>query len=123
MLITRGAPAAEAQAVQRRAKAGELVRIAENIYLAEKDPEAQAAVVRRNCQRIVRTAASGGVVSHTSAHAGGITPEGVVVVSQPTNYNRTINLPGLRVVPVKGRSALPGDTLSGATARCWLTQP
>jgi len=109
VLITRGAPPSDARAVQRRAKAGELVRIAEGIYLAETDPEAQAAVVRRRWQRILGTLAPGGVVSHRSAHAGGITSDDSLFISHPTNYNRTISLPGLRVVLVKGPGALPGD--------------
>ena len=110
VLITRGAPAAEARSIQRRAaKAGELVRLAQGIYVSEKDPEAQAAVVRRNWHRIVGTLAPGGVVSHRSADAGGITPDGVVIISHPTNYNRTMTFPGLRVTFVKGPGALPGD--------------
>lgn len=109
VLITRGALAAEARAVQRRAKAGELVRLAEGIYVSEKDPQAQAAVVRRNWYRIVGTLAPGGVVSHRSADAGGITPDSVVIVSHPTNYNRTVTFPGLRVTLVKGPGVLPGD--------------
>ena len=109
VLITRGAPAAEARAVQRRAKAGELVRLAEGIYVPERDPKAQAAVVRRNWHRIIGTLAPGGVVSHKSAHAGGITPDGVIIVSHPSNYNRTIVLPGLRLTLVKGPGVLPGD--------------
>lgn len=77
--------------------------------MPEKDPEAQSAVVRHNWHRIVGTLAPGGVVSHKSAHAGGISPDGVVIVSHPTKYNRTIALPGLRVTLVKGPGALAGD--------------
>ena len=55
------------------------------------------------------TLAPGGVISHKNAHAGGISQDGVVIVSHPTNYNRTIALPGLRVTLVKGPGALSGD--------------
>lgn len=123
VLITRGAPAAEARAVQRRAKAGELVRLAEGIYVHERDPEAQIAVVRRNWRRIVSTLVPGSVVSHKSAHAGGITQDGVVIVSHPTNYNRTISLPGLRVTLVKGPSALPGDMPFGDNDLYFASRP
>src|SRR5438270_354524 len=55
VLITRGAPAAEARAIQRRAKAGELVPIAEGVYLTT-DRKAHAAIVRRNWIRILDAA-------------------------------------------------------------------
>lgn len=109
VLITRGAPGAEARAVQRRARAGELARIADGIYLAESDPRAQEAVVRRNWHRILGALVPGAVVSHRSAHAGGVTPDGLVFLSHPNRYNRTITLPGLRAVLIKGPAALPGD--------------
>src|SRR4051812_48083452 len=81
-----GAPAAEARAVQRRAKAGELVRIADGIYVAESEPRAQEAVVRRNWHRILGALLPGAVVSHRSAHAGGVTADGVVFLSHPNSY-------------------------------------
>lgn len=109
VLITRGAPAAEARAVQRRAKAGELARVADGVYVAESDPRGQEAVVRRNWHRILGALVPGAVVSHRSAHAGGVTPDGVVFLTHPNSYNRTITLPGLRAVLVKGPGALPGD--------------
>lgn len=110
VFITRGnESAAEARAIQRRAKEGELTRIAEGIYLREKDSEAQKAVVRRNWLRILGALASRAVVSYRSAYAGGITPDGVVYLSHPTNFNRKITLPGVQAVLVKGPGALPGD--------------
>ena len=124
VLITRGlVSAAEARAIQRRAKAGELVRIAEGIYLAEKDPTAQEAVVRRNWHRILGALVPGGVVSYKSAHAGGITPDGFVFLSHPTNYNRNINLPGLRAVLVRGPRALPGDMPFGGDKLYFASRP
>ena len=123
VLITRGAATADARAIQRRAKAGELVRIAEGIYLSESSPEAQEAVVRRNWQRILGALVSGGVVSYKSAHLGGLAPDGVVFLSHPTNYNRTIALPGLRAVLVKGPSALPGDMPFGDDKLHFASRP
>ena len=108
--ITRGNQSgAEARAIQRRAKEGELTRIAEGVYLREKDPEAQKAVVRRNWFRILEALAPGAVVSYRSAYAGGITRDGVVYLSHPTNFNRKITVPGVQAVLVKGPGRLPGD--------------
>jgi hypothetical protein len=123
VLITRAASAAEARAVQRRARAGELVRIAEGIYLREKDPELQAAVVRRNWSRILGALVPGSVVSYRSAFAGGPSPEGVVYLSHPTNFNRSIRLPGLRAVLVKGPGALPGDMPIGRDDLHFASRP
>jgi len=109
VLITRATSGAEARAVQRRARAGELVRVAEGVYLRQKDPGSQAAAVRRNWSRILGVLVPGAVVSHRSALTGGPSPEGVVFLTHPTNFNRSIRLPGLRAVLVKGPGALPGD--------------
>ena len=108
VLITRGASDAEAKAVQRQAAEGELIAIAQGIYVAEKNPKAQAAIVRRNWHRIFAALVPGAVVSHRSAHAGGIT-EDMVVLSHPTRYNKKFGLPGLTAYVVKGPSNLPGD--------------
>ena len=110
VFITRGNESgAEARAIQRRAKEGELTRIAEGVYLREKNAKAQKAVVRRNWFRILGALAPGAVVSYRSAYAGGMTPDGVVYLSHPTNFNRKISLPGMQAVLVKGPGSLPGD--------------
>lgn len=109
ILITRGAPEAEARAIQRRAKDGELVRIAEGVYTSRKDRKAQTAIVRRNWSRILGAVVPGGVVSHRSALAGGITPENLLVLSHPSRYNKKLELPGLTAYVVRGPSNLPGD--------------
>jgi len=106
VFITRGNESgAEARAIQRRAKEGELTRIAEGVYLREKNAKAQKAVVRRNWFRILGALAPGAVVSYRSAFAGGMTPDGVVYLSHPTNFNRKISLPGMQAVLVKGPAA------------------
>ena len=121
--ITRGAPDAEARAVQRRAKEGELTPVAEGIYLREKDPAAQSAVVRRNWGRILGAFAPGGVVSYRSAHVGGITSDNAVFISHPTRYNKKIELPGLMVYLVKGPTALPGDMPIGGDGLHFASRP
>ena len=113
VLITRGAPDSEARAIQRRAKAGELSRVAEGVYLTERDPEAQVAIVRRNWTRILAALVPGAVVSHRSAYHGGLSADGSIYLSHPTNYNRNIELPGVRAILVKGSGPLPGDSPLG----------
>ncbi|OGA42168.1 MAG: cell filamentation protein Fic [Betaproteobacteria bacterium RIFCSPLOWO2_12_FULL_62_13] len=114
IFITRGnESAAEVRAIQRRAKDGELTRIAEGVYIREKDPDTQKAVVRRNWFRILGALAPGAVVSYRSAYAGGLTTDGVVYLSHPRNFNRKIALPGVQAVLVKGPGPLPGDTPLG----------
>lgn len=114
VFISRGASESDARAIQRRAAAGELVPIAQGVYVAEKKPRAQAAIVRRNWHRILGALAPGAVISHRSAHAGGITPHGMVVLSHPTRYNKKFRLPGLTTYIVKGPSNLPGDMPLGS---------
>lgn len=123
VLITRGAPDAEARAVQRRAKAGELVALAEGIYVRERKPKAQAAIVRRNWARILAALVPGGVVSHRSAHAGGITADNAIFISHPTRFNRRFELPGLTAFLVKGSSALPGDMPLGNDGLHFASRP
>lgn len=123
VLITRGAQAAEARAIQRSARAGESVRIAEGVYIRERDPDGQVSVVRRNWARILGALAPGAVISYRSAFAGGLTAEGVVFVSHPTNFNRSIKLPGLRVVLVKGPGAQPGDMPFGGENLYFASRP
>lgn len=124
LLITRGAPDSEARAIQRRAKAGELTRIAEGIYLAERDPEAQKAIVRRNWIRILAALVPDAVVSHRSAYHGGLSADGgSIYLSHPTNYNRKIELPGVQAVLVKGAGPLPGDSPLGNEKLFFASRP
>jgi hypothetical protein len=108
LIITRGSSGAAVRAVQRRCQAGELVRLAPGIYARENDPQAQVRCVREHWIRILGELAPGAVVSYRSAYAAA-PAEGVVILSHPTRFNRTIHLPGLRVALVEGPGALPGD--------------
>jgi hypothetical protein len=123
VLITRGASGSQAKTIQRRAAAGELVAIAQGIYVAEKARKAQAAVVRRNWQRILAAVAPGAVVSHRSAHAGGITPDNMLVLSHPTRFNKKFELPGLTAYIVRGPSKLPGDMPLGSDDLYFASRP
>ncbi len=124
VLITRGAPDNEARAIQRRAKAGELSRIAEGVYLAARDPEAQKAIVRRNWARILAALVPGAVISHRSAYHGGLSADGSsIYLSHPTNYNRKIELPGVRAILVKGSGQLAGDSQLGNEKLYFASRP
>jgi Fic/DOC family protein len=123
VLITRGAPGNEARAIQRRAKAGELTRIAEGVYLAERDPEAQTAIARRNWARILAALVPGAVISHRSAYLGGLSADGSIYLSHPSNYNRKIELPGVRAILVKGPGPLPGDSPFGNEQLYFASRP
>lgn len=123
VLITRGAPDAEARAIQRRARDGELVALAGGVYVKEKDPKAQAAIVQRNWSRILGALTRGGVVSHRSAHSGGITEDNAIFISHPTRYNKKIELPGLTAYLVKGPAALPGDMPLGNDGLYFASRP
>jgi hypothetical protein len=115
LIITRGASGAAVRAVQRRCHAGELVRLAPGIYVREHEPQAQAQCVREHWIRILGELVPGAVVSYRSAYAAAPS-EGVLVLSHPTRFNRTVRLPGLRVALVHGPSALPGDAPLGGGA-------
>jgi hypothetical protein len=123
ILISRGAPAAVARAIQRRARTGELAKIAAGIYVREKDRDGQVAIVRRHWARILAALVPNAVVSYRSALAGGPSEAGVVVLSHPTNFNRRIALPGLRAVLVHGPSALAGDMPLGSAHLFYASRP
>lgn len=123
VLITRGVQDALARAIQRKAKEGQFVAVAEGIYLREKDAKAQAALVRRNWSRILGALVPGGVVSYRSAYAGGITPDDLVFISHPTRFNKKIELPGLTAHLIKGPKALPGDMPLGSDGLHFASRP
>ena len=123
LFITRGASDAEARAIQRRAKEGELTPLVEGIYTKEKNPDAQAAIVRRNWSRILGSLVPDAVVSYRSAIFGGITPNNTIFLSHPTRYNKTIELPGLTAYLVKGPKALPGDMPHGNDGLHYASRP
>lgn len=123
ILVTRRAESSQARAIQRRAAAGELVSVASGVYLREKEPQAQAAIVRRNWSRVLGALVPGGVVSHRSAMAGGITTDHQLILSHPRSYNKKIDLPGLTAYVVKGPSSLPGDMPLGDSQLYFASRP
>jgi Fic/DOC family len=123
VLITRGAEEGEARAIQRRAKTGELTRVAAGIYLFESDPEAQKAILRRTWKQILAAMVPSAVVSHRSAYYGGLLPDGRIYLSHPTNFNRKITLPGVQAILLKGSGPLPGDAPFGNEKLFFASRP
>ena len=114
--------AAQARRLQRRAKDGELQRIAHGVYALAGSKEDVVARVRRHWQILAGHLVPAAVVSHISALTRGLTPDGYVSLSHPTRFNRTIKLPGVDLVLLKGASAQPGDMPLGTTGLYWASR-
>ncbi len=61
-------------------------------------------------------------MSHISALTRGLTQAGYVTLSHPTRYNRTIKLPGVDLVLLKGSPPQPGDLPLGNTGLHWASR-
>lgn len=117
-----GDDAALSRQLQRRAKAGELQRIAAGVYTLSGSDEDVRARVHRHWQRIAGHLVPQAVVSHISAFTRGLTEAGYVTLSHPTRYNRTIELPGVELVLLKGAVPQPGDIPLGDTGLFWASR-
>ncbi len=115
--------AAAARSLQRSAKDGFLLRIAQRIYVRNGSAEEVALHVRRNWQAIAGILYPGAVVSHLSAFKGGIAPGGLLTLTHPTIYNRMRVLPGgLVLVLIKGPAQLPEDMVLGTSGLYWSSR-
>lgn len=111
------------RAVQRRAQAGELQRVHAGVYLAcGASAQEIESCVKRNWQRIAGAIAPGGVVSHISAFTSGILADGTLTLSHPTNYRRTVKLPGLSLVLLQGPGPLPNDLALADSGLYWSSR-
>ena len=98
--------AAQIRAVQRRLKAGELSLIAKGIATSAPAPEWPALLARERI-RVLAALFPGAIFSYKSAFNGGQTVDGVIYLNQ--SYPRTVQLPGLRVVVLKGAPKQAAD--------------
>jgi len=114
--------AAQARQLQRRAKGGELQRIAPGVYALAGSKEDVASRVRRHWQILAGHLVPDAVVSHISALTRGLTDAGYVSLSHPTRFNRIIKLPGVDLVLLKGAPAQPGDLPLGTTSLYWASR-
>lgn len=115
--------AAGSRKLQREAKAGRLFRLRPNLYIPAGSDEELAAHVRRCWQKIAGVIVPSAVVSHISALTRGITAEGILTLSHPTRYNKSIKLPGVTLVLLKGAAALPGDLQLADSGLYWASRP
>lgn len=108
--------------LQRRTKAGELHRIAAGVYTLAGSDDEVGARVRRNWQQLAGHIVPRAVVSHVSAFTRGLTEAGYVTLSHPTRYNRTVRLPGVDLVLLKGPPPQPGDLPLGNSGLYWASR-
>jgi hypothetical protein len=98
--------AAQVRTVQRRLKKGELHQVAKGI--ASSRPEAEwPALIARDRIRVLAALLPGALFGYRTAFDGGRPEAGVVYLSY--TYPRTIELPGLTIVTLKGALPQVGD--------------
>lgn len=106
LLLYAELDAAQVRTVQRRLKKGELHQVAKGI--ASSRPEAEwPALIARDRIRVVAALLPGALFGYRTAFDGGRPEAGVVYLSY--TYPRTIELPGLTIVTLKGASPQTGD--------------
>ncbi len=95
------------QAIRRAVKSGKLYKIAPKIYTSNLiDTPIQ--IIKRHAYQILSKLFPQAVISHRSALEGGISSEGIVILSY--KYSKNISLPGLKICLVKGPMADVEDT-------------
>jgi hypothetical protein len=97
---------AEIRAVQRRMKAGGLKRIVPGVLSASPEKE-WPAIIALHRIRLLAALFPGAVIGFRSAFKGGVPVDGVIHLSY--SYNKILNLPGLKVILVKGHGQVAGD--------------
>jgi len=97
---------AEIRAAQRRLKIGRLKRIVPGILSASPEKE-WPAIIALQRMRVLAALFTGAVIGYRSAFRGGTPVDRVMHLSY--NYNRIVELPGLKVVLVKGTGKTAGD--------------
>lgn len=95
------------QAIRRALQAGKLRKIASRLYTSNLQ-DSPAAIVSRHCYQILGELFPGAVLSHRSALEGGVSPDGIIVLTY--KYTKKFLLPGLTVKLIEGKSAQPGDS-------------
>ncbi len=120
VVVAAGLSNTELRRVQRLVKAGSYERLHKGVYAVKgASKEDQASTVRKGWQRIAGAIVPGGVVSHISAITSGIQADGTVTLTHPTNFGKTVRLPGLQLVLLRGPGPLAGDLPLGNTGLHW----
>ncbi len=97
---------AEVRAAQRRLKIGRLKRIVPGVLSASPEKE-WPAIIALHRMRVLAALFTGAVIGYRSAFRGGTPVDGVMHLSY--SYNRIVELPGLKVLLVKGTGKTAGD--------------
>lgn len=97
---------AQIRAVQRRLKAGELVLITKGVATS-RPVEDWPALIARDRIRVLASLFPNSIYAYRTAFAGGMPVDGRLYLSH--TYNRTVELPGLTVIALKGASKQVGD--------------
>lgn len=109
---------AETRRIQRLVAGGAYERVHKGIYVLNGTPEERAAAVRKEWQALAGAIVPGGVVSYISAITSGIQANSVTL-THPTKFGKTIKLPGLQLVLLRGPGPLAGDLPLGNTGLYW----
>lgn len=97
---------AQVRTVQRRVKAGHLRRIVHGV--ASSMPVADwPGLIARNRNRVLAALFPGALIGFRSAFNGGLPEHGAIHLTY--SYNRVMELPGLKVIAVKGPARAVGD--------------
>ncbi len=121
--IVRAESRSQARTLNRAVQRGELQRIAPSLYVRPGTPDEVEGRVRMNWQRVAAALVPDAVVSHLSALVGGITDAQALTLSHPSRFNRSIRLPGLKLVLLPGPSAQAGDMKLGEHPLHWSSRP
>lgn len=97
---------AQQRAVQRRLKSGKLQRIASGVVTAAP-PEDWPALIARERNRVLAAMFPGAIMGYCNAFKGGAPVDGAIHLNY--SYNRTVELPGLKVILVKASGKAEGD--------------
>ena len=122
LVFSAGLPAAARRQLQRQKRSGTLIRLAKGLYAPVASAEVMASWVRRDWQAIAAALVPGAVVSHISALTRGLTADGIVTLSHPSLFNKSIKLPGVTLVLLKGPGPLAGDLPLGQSGLHWASR-
>ena len=106
LLLYAELDAAQVRRVQRRLKRGELRQVAKGIVSSRPETE-WPALIARDRIRVLAALFPGALFGYRSAFDGGLPEAGVLYLSY--SYPRTVELPGLTIVTLKGASPQVGD--------------
>lgn len=106
LLLYAELDAAQVRTVQRRLKKGELHQVAKGIVSSRPETE-WPALIARDRIRVLAALLPGALLGYRTAFDGGRPEAGVVYLSY--SYPRTIELPGLTIVTLKGAPPQTGD--------------